>query len=165
LVFVVLIAIASSVFATEPDGHFQLQTRWVQPNAHGGPPIVRLSIRSLVPLDEATLTVSVPLDFVMHPVAPSAQADFDAVPAPPGRSAIRASLRRLETVAPSTFDFELSVLPGGHGILEFIVEGRDSSGRTIRNAIGLAAGDPPAGVHRLGAIEFPAAVLPPTEKR
>ena len=90
---------------------------------HGGPPIVRLSIRSLVPLNDATLTVSAPLDFVLRPATPFVEADFRAAPAAQGRRAIRTGLQSLDTSAPSTVDFELSLSPGGHGILEFIVEG------------------------------------------
>lgn len=165
LVLLFSIVIASPASATEPDGHLQLQTEWVQANADGGPPVVRLSIRSLVPLDEVTLTVSTPLDFILRPVGPSVEAEFHAVPAAQDRYAIRKGLQRLDTAAPSTLDFELILSPSATGTLEFIVEGRDSSGRRIRNAIGLAAGEQSAGVHRLGAIEFPAAVLPPREKR
>ena len=162
LVFLVSIVIASSVSATEPDGHLQLQTNWVQATANGGPPIVRLSIRPLVPLDEITLTVSTPLEFVLRPMAPSVETDFHAAPAAPDRRALRTPL---DTAMPSTIDFELILSPGTAGTLEFIVEGLDSSGKKIRNAIGLAAGEPSAGVHRLGAIEFPAAVIAPVEKR
>jgi len=165
LVFLISIVIASSVSATEPDGHLQLQTNWVQASANGGPPIVRLDIRPLVPLDEITLTVSTPLEIVLRPVTPSARADFHAAPAAPDRRAIRTGLQPLDAATPSTIDFELILSPGAAGTLEFIVEGRDSSGKTIRNAIGLAAGEPSAGVHRLGAIEFPAAVIAPVEKR
>ena len=162
----VLTAIAWPVSATEPDGHLRLRAEWVQPASGRGPAIVRLSIHSLVPLDEPTLTVSTPLDFAVRPLTPSGGAEFGDGPAAPDRRAVRARLVRLDTATPSTIDFELILSPGRHGILEFIVEGRDSNGRTIRNAIGLAAGEPPsAGVHRLGAIEFPAVVLPPTEKR
>ena len=162
----VLLAIASPVSATEPDGHVQLQTEWLQPDMGNGPPVVRLSIRCLVPLAEATLTVSTPLDFVARPVAPSVEADFHAAPAAPDRRAIRAGLQRLDTTVPSSLEFELILSPGRNGVVEFIVEGRDSSGRTIRNAIGVAAGESAStGVQRLGAIEFPAVVLPPTEKR
>lgn len=164
-VFLVLFAIAFSVSATEPDGHLRLQAEWVQANTKGGPPIVRLRIRSLVPLNDATLTVSAPFNFVLRPATPFVEADFHTAPAAPGRRAIRTSLQRLDTSAASTVDFELSLSPGSHGILEFIVEGRDSSGRTIRDAIGLAAGESTAGVHRLGAIEFPATVFPPVQKR
>ncbi len=165
-VLLVLIAIAWPVSATEPDGHLRLRAEWITPATGRGPSVVRLSIHSLVPLDEATLIVSAPLDFAVRPLNLSRRPEFEAGPAAPGRRAIRASLARLDTAAPSMIDFELILSPGGHGVLEFIVQGRDSNGRTIRNAIGLAAGEPPsAGVHRLGAIEFPAVVLPPTEKR
>jgi hypothetical protein len=158
--------IAWPVSATEPDGQLRLRTEWVQPDTHGRPAVVRLSIDSLVPLDEATLTVSAPLDFVVQLANPSKRAEFRVVPAAQDRREIRASLQRLDTAAPSTVDFEVSLAPGGYGILEFIVEGRDSSGRTVRGAIGLAVAESPAaGVLRLGAIEFPATVLPPTEKR
>jgi hypothetical protein len=162
----VLIVIAWPVSATEPDGHLRLRTEWVQSASGRGPAIVRLSIHSLVPLDELTLTVSTPLELAVRPLTGSGGTEFRAGPAAPDRRAIRASLARFNTATPSTLDFELILSPGAHGILEFIVEGRDSGGKTVRNAIGVAAGEPPAtGVHRLGAIEFPAVILPPTGKR
>jgi hypothetical protein len=165
-VLLVVVAIASPVVATEPDGHIRLRTEWVQPEAGHGSPVVRLSIRSLVPLDEATLTVSTPVDFALRSVAPTAEASFRAVPAAQDRLAIRRGLQRLDPAETSTLDFVLTLSPGRNGVIEFIVEGRDSSGRIIRSAIGLAAGESSsAGVQRLGAIEFPATVLPATEKR
>ena len=99
-------------------------------------------------------------------LAPSAETDFRAVPAAQDRLAIRAGLQSLVPAVRSTLDFELVLPPGGNGTLEFIVEGRDRTGRKIRNAIGLAVSEEGfAGAHRLGAVEFPAAVLPSTEKR
>lgn len=164
--FVMLVSIASLAVATEPDGHLQLQTDWVQANADEGPLVVRLRIRSFVALDEATLTVSTPVDFALRPLAPSVETDFRAVPAAQDRRAIRAGLQSLDPAVLSTLDFELVLSPGGNGTLEFIVEGRDRTGRKIRNAIGFAVREEGfAGVHRLGAVEFPAAVLPPAGKR
>ena len=163
MVFVVLVSIALAPpgSATEPDGHLELRTEWLQKNADRDPLVVRLSIRSLVALDDATLTITTPFDLGIRPLAPIAEGEFVIVPAVQDRYAIRAGLRPLDTTVPSTVDFELILPPAGYGILEFIVEGRDSSGRIVRNAIGLAAGEsPPTSVRRLGAIEFPATVLP-----
>ncbi len=166
LVLLAMIAIASFASATEPDGHLRLRADWVRPDTGNGPPGVRLSIRSLVPLDAATLTVSTPVDFALRPVVPTLEASFRTVPAARGRRAIRADMQRLAPLETSTLDFVLTLSPGRNGVIEFIVEGRDPSGKTIRNAIGIAVVEPSSGgVQRLGAIEFPAAVLPPTEKR
>ena len=160
------VALASSVVATEPDGHVRLEADWIRQARGGGPPVVRVSYRPIVPLDAATLTVSVPIDVALRAAAPSVDARFRAVPAAPERHAFRMDLKRLESSAASTFDFILTVSPNRVGVIEFIVEGRDSEGRRIRNAIGLATTEPaPAGVQHRGAIEFPATVLRPAEKR
>ena len=75
---------------------------------------------------------------------------------------MRTELKRLQPEAQTLLEFELS----GDGIVEFVIEGRDTTGRAIRNAVGLVTGEPPTtGVRRLGAIEFPAAVLPRPESR
>ena len=137
-VLLVLIAIAPLAAASEPDGHLRLHAEWVQADTGSGPRVLRLSIRSLVPLDEATLTVSAPLDLVVRAVAPSPGVQFGVVPDTQDRHTIRANLPRLDSVVPSTIDFELTLSPGRNGILEFIVEGRDSNGGRIRSAIGIA---------------------------
>ena len=166
LVLLASVAILLPTYATEPDGHLQLHVERVHASADGGPPIVRLSIRSYVPLDEITLTVSTPVDFALLPLTLPDDTSFYEVRATRDRRAIRAGLPRLDPSMLSTLDFELVSLPDGNGTLEFIVEGRDESGRRIRNAVGLAVRESgPAGVRRLGAVEFPAVVLPSTEKR
>ena len=165
LVLLAAFAIVPFVSATEPDGHLELRTVWLQKDADRGSWVVRLSIRPLVTLDDASLTVTSPVDVALSPLAPTVEGEFAVVAAAQDRHAIRAGLRPLDMTVPSTVDFELILSPGGYGILEFIVEGRDSNGRIVRNAIGLALGEsPPGRVRRLGAIEFPATVLP-TEKR
>lgn len=165
-VLLVSIAIASLVSATEPDGHVQLQMEWVQANAEEGPLVVRLGIRSYAPLDAVTLTVTTPVDFALRPLMSSVEADFQDLPVAQDRHAIRTDLRPLDPAVLSTLDFELILSPGGNGTLEFIVEGLDKTGRRIRNAVGLAVRESgSAGVLRLGAVEFPAVVLPPTEER
>ena len=165
LLLLAAVAIVSPILATEPDGHLELRTAWLQKDADRGSWVVRLSIRPLVALDDASLTVTSPVDVALRPLAPTVEGEFVVVAAAQDRHAIRADLRPLDTTAPSTVDFELNLSPGGHGILEFIVEGRASDGRIVRNAVGLALGEsPPGRVRRLGAIEFPATVLP-TEKR
>ena len=71
----------------------------------------------------------------------------------------------LGAVGEAIHDFEVILPPGGHGILEFIAEGRDARGKGARGAIGIAAGESPStGVPRLGAMEFPATVLPAEER-
>ena len=165
-VLLVSIAIASLASATEPDGHLRLQTEWVQADADEGPLVVRLGIRSYVPLDAVTLTVTTPVDFALDPLESAVETDFQDVPTTQDRNAIRTDLQRLDPAESSTLDFELILSPGGNGTLEFIVEGSDNTGRRIRNAVGLAVRESgSAGVLRLGAVEFPATVLPDTEER
>ena len=165
-VLLVSIAIASLASATEPDGHLQLQTEWVQANADEGALVVRLGIRSYVPLDDVTLTVTTPVDFDLRPLESSVEANFRDVPTTQDRHAIRTDLQRLEPAVLSILDFELILAPGDNGTLEFIVEGSDNAGRRIQNAAGVAVRESgSAGVRRLGAVEFPATVVSPTEER
>jgi hypothetical protein len=159
------IALAILVFpvlAAEPDGHLHLSAEWVEPAQGNTPSVVRLTIRSLVPVDDAILTVSAPLDIRLQP----AKREFGVADDVFGRHSIRRGLSALRPTADLTFDFILVLSPRRSDVIEFIVEGRDSSGRSIRNAIGWAAGESSkVGVERLGAVEFPAVVLRPTEKR
>jgi hypothetical protein len=162
----VLFVIALPAAATEPDGHIQLQADWVQADADAGPLVLRLEIRSFVPLDEATLTVSTPVAFAIDPRTDPKEWEFRPIQAEQDRRAMRSDLPRLGPTVLSTLDFEVVLSPGGHGTFEFIVEGSDRNGRRIRNAVGFAASESGLrGVRRLGAVEFPANVLPSKGKR
>jgi len=162
----VFFVIALPAAATEPDGHIQLQADWVQADADAGPLVLRLKLRSYVPLDEATLTVSTPVVFAIDSLTESKEGKFRAIQAAQDRRAMRSNLERLEPGVLSTLDFEVVLSPGGHGTLEFIVEGSDRNGRRIRNALGFAASESgPRGVRRLGAVEFPATILQSKGKR
>jgi hypothetical protein len=166
----VFFAIALSATATEPDGHIQLHADWVQADADAdegaGPRVLRLTIRSLVPLDQATLTVSAPVAFAIDPRTDSEARKFRPIQAGQNRRAMRSDLPHLGPTVSSATDFEVVLSPDSHGTLEFVVEGRDLNGRRIRNAIGFAASESgPRGVRRLGAVEFPATILPATGTR
>ncbi len=103
-----------------------------------------------------------PVDFAVTPRTAAAPERFQPVPVGPDRRALRASLPASSL---SFHDFELILPPNGYGVLEFFVEGRDASGKSFRNAIGVATGEsPPAGVQRMGAMEYRAVVLPPEER-
>ncbi len=157
-VLLALMAIASPGQATEPDGHVRLQVERLSESA-AGLPVVRLSLHSLAPVDQATLTVRAPLDVDARPVPAAIGAGFEELPTVSGRQAMRSALRSLGAAA-VTIDFELNLAPQSGGIVEFIVEARDANGRPIRNALGIFVGQPKtSGVRRLGAHEFPAAVL------
>ena len=161
-----LAVLAAPVAASEPDGHVELRAEWVQPAPGQGPSVVRLSLRSLVVLENTRLTVSTPIDVELRPAMSPGDVGFETVPASQHRQAIRKRMQRVDRESTATFDFEVTVSPGRRGVVEFIVEGRDPAGRTIRNAIGFVISESVSvGVQRLRAIEFPAAVFSGTEEK
>lgn len=161
-----LAALAGPVAASEPDGHVELRAEWVKPAPGQGPSVIRLRIRSLIVLEDSRLTVSTPIDVELRPAMSPGDVGFETVPARQHRQAIRNQMQRVDRESTATFDFEVALSPGRRGVVEFIVEGRDPAGRTIRNAIGFVVSESVSvGAQRLGAIEFPAAVVSGTEEK
>ena len=154
---------ATPVRAAEPFGHIHIQATPIEAaDESAGSPrrLIRLDLRSLVTLEEVHLTVSAPAEFSVRAVLPEDDARFGSVPAATGRRAMRASLNRLVKAEHRRLEFEILLPPDGDGIVSFAIEGRDESGRTIRDALGLAVREGSTGTRRAGAVEFPATVLP-----
>jgi hypothetical protein len=147
---------ATALLAAEPDGPIRLRAEWIEPRPLDSAPVLRLRVDPLVPLSDLALVVTTPLDFEVIPSASSAT--FRPILSTPGRRGLRAEVGAARE---AVLDFEVILPPGGHGVLEFVAEGPKPSGGQARGAIGVAAGESPStGVPRLGAMEFPAAVLP-----
>jgi len=150
----------SPVFATEPDGYVRLEASWVEDR------LLRVTVKPIVPLDEWTLTVSVPDTFDVRELAPPNHVDFRGAPARSNQRTIRAEMPRLQTAELLTLEFEVVFPPQGGGTISFIVEDTSRAGRRVREAVGITArASGPAPVRRLGAAEFPATVVPPREPR
>lgn len=171
-VFFMFAAIAlmpPSALASEPYGHLLLNVDWSDDNeqaADSSHRKVRLSVRSVVPVTEAELTVALPATIAIKAVEPSWDNRFRAVPANENQRVIRAAMNRLDAEKWLNLEFELILPPQGGGVISFGIEGRDPGGRRIREAIGFVISDPvSSGKSRLGAVEFPATVLPPEDPR
>jgi hypothetical protein len=144
--------------ASEPDGDFRLRLERL-PTSDGSI-VVRLKVHPFVAVDNATLTVSAPLDFDLRPQTPSRHDRLEVLDDSYGATKLRAVLRDLGTSA-TAVDLELVLAPQIFGTLDFVVEGVDGQGRTLRDAVGLLLPDPTErAVRRLGAIEYPAIVFP-----
>jgi hypothetical protein len=166
LIGLLLATAVAPVFATEPDGHIELRAEWIQSATGQGPSAVRLNVRSLVALKDAKLTVSTPDDLWLLPAMSPVESGFSPAPTTQHRQAIRKHLHDLDPQSTAAFDFVVTLSPGRTTVVEFIVEGRDSAGRTVRNAVGLSVGGPASvGVRRMGAIEFPATIVTGTEEK
>jgi len=162
----------TGALASEPFGRVQLHADWAESDKPegstpaGAPRELRLSLRSLVALDDAELTVSFPSALSIKTVEPSWDEKFFTVATGNGQRAIRADLVRLEAKTPLVLAFEITLPPEGGGVVSFEVTGTGSDGRRVHEAIGFAPRPSfPAGTRRLGALEFPATVLPPEEPR
>jgi len=158
-----------SALASEPFGHILLRAEWSDDQAQvpaSARRKVRLSVRSLVQLNDAELTVTLPSTLAIKAAEPTWNDKFLAVSASESHRAIRADLNRLDAAKWLNLEFELTLPLEGGGVVSFGVEGRTADGRRVREAIGFAAGDSGStGVPRLGALEFPATVLPAEDPR
>ena len=161
LIAVILLSLAGNVFPSEPVGNFQFEVDWVREH------VVRVRLQALTLLDDVTLTVTTPVEFALNPLEVTAREAFRHAPADTGRLAFRTDLPQLDPATRVVFEFEWILPLDRAGVLEFIVEGRNKSGRFIRDAVGFSARESgSAGTRRLGAVEFPAAVIrPATEER
>lgn len=160
----IALAIVLPANATEPDGPLRLKAEHLTSFKDGGF-VVRLELQPFVVLDQATLTVSAPLAFDLESLTPSMHTRFQSIRIGRDRPSVRSTLERLDPAIASSLEFELILSSVDDGILEFVVEGRDAAGRVLRDAVGLAVRGPGScGVYRLGALEFPAVVLPAKER-
>ncbi|MDH3627906.1 MAG: hypothetical protein OEV00_12340 [Acidobacteriota bacterium] len=139
--------------SAEPSGHLQFDVLWVRED------VVRLQIRPLVPLVDGALSVSAPTGSRLQPLGPDS-AEFRHVDPIPQRQGFKRDGIQLNPSVTTEFEFEWVLTAADRGVLEFIVEGTDGSGRRVRDAIGFAvqADDDPLTI-RLGAAEYPATVL------
>ncbi len=151
---------------SEPEGFVRFRPEWVDSQAGTGRKvdpgrrILRIDFESVVPLTDASLTVSCPEEIPLRPLTQPSDADFRSVPAVSRTQAIQLSLEKLSAGDPMVLDFEFRPPPEGGGIASFTVEGVTASGRRVREAIGLAIGQPGMkGIKGEGVVVYPAVVI------
>lgn len=146
----------SLALAVEPHAFVDLRVERV--SADSGPRLLRLSLTPSVDLADARLTVTAPDDVVVR----SPDGPLEAAPRLDGRTAASLAAGDLRRGRTRTREFEIALPPDRTGVIEFVVEGTRADGTRIRESVGVALRNgEPAGRVRLGAHEFPAAVLPP----
>ena len=152
---------------TEPSGHVLLVASWVEEEPRGiaaDERTLRLELHPLVSMRGAALTVSAPSAIELRPLTPPFADRFRSVPPRESESAMQVEIGRLDSAL--GLEFEVVLPQDGSGIVSFVLEADGPDGRRHRDALGFAVRAPRTEAERrLGAVEFPAAVVAPTGSR
>jgi len=162
IVLLALSVVSLPVGATEPFGRVELVARWIDPPAAGEQArIIRVEIRPRVTLDGVELVAAAPSGLALR-VGPAPRAvEFRELTRSERGPALSAQLEQLTAGETLTVEFEVVADRAERGPLVISVTGQDGKGRPVREAIGVSIPHPnTGGTRRLGAIEFPAQVLP-----
>jgi len=164
LVVVFALVAGGDTRGTEPDGYLSFRPLRIE-NGNGGEPgddlVIRLDVRSLVVLRNSRLTLTVPTAVASRVLTASWEDRFRQVSGPDGVRILEADLESFDPGRPVVVRFEFTPPEGAGGIVSFTVDGTTDAGKVIREAIGISIGHPGRpGVHRHGAVEYPAVSVP-----